>query len=351
MTRTEPPQARPMARRLGLLAAAVLLATACAGAGIGLLLSPASPPPSLASASVGLTAVPRGMDYTDEQTVPFSVALGPSLALRSSRGGVATASACVPGASIVSGSSLFALDGVPVVQLATSTPLWRDIGIGDTGTDVTALQTELIRLGHSLEIDGRWGWLDISAFDAVLVAAGAPESDHGVVAMASVAWLPSSTVVASRCLVGVGMGVAPGQELVELPAQLAAAHAHLPSGIADGARVVVVGDQRYSIAEGGLITDPAALLAISDSAEFRERDPSSDPPTITLRVELEEPLRAQAIPPSAIYDLEHSVGCVQHGGSATKVRVIASQLGLALVVPSGELGPVLLAPDVRRGCR
>src|SRR5690606_21907959 len=155
-------------------------------------------------------AQPRPVEFGDERLVPVTLSFAPSPALRSPAAGVLTSSACVPGAVAASGESLYAIDGTPVVQLATSSPLWRDLGIGDTGPDVEALQSELARLGHAVVVDGHLGWVDLAAFDATMGAAGAPPSSGGVIAVRAIAWQPAPEVLVARCLTAVGDAVAAG---------------------------------------------------------------------------------------------------------------------------------------------
>lgn len=341
-----PRRAGPTPTAIVLIAVSAVL-IACGGAGAGMLLAP--PPASIAAAPPTLTADPRAVEFSDERMAQVTLSFVPSPALRSPASGVLTSSACVPGAIAVSGGSLFAIDGTPIVQLATSNPLWRDLGVGDTGPDVEALQSELARLGHAVEVDGRLGWADVAAFDATTSATGAPPSRGGVLAIGAVAWQPAAEVLVAECLTAVGDVVAAGAPIAELPLRPAVAQVRLPADAVDGTRVLVIGTERVPL-DGGIVTDPAVLGAIAQTDEYRALDASAEP-VIELPVELETPLKLDAIPPAAVYDLADAIGCVQHGSSVTRVRVIASQLGLALVEPDVPLGRVELAPDVDRGCR
>lgn len=49
---------------------------------------------------------------------------------------------------VPTGQVLYAVDGRPVLTLHGSTPLWRDLALGDTGPDVLALREALAALGY-----------------------------------------------------------------------------------------------------------------------------------------------------------------------------------------------------------
>lgn len=342
------PRCAAVPRAAIVLAAAGVIVVACGGAGLGMLIAP--PPDSYAAAAPALTAEPRPVEFGDERIVPVSVSFAPSPALRSPATGVLTSSSCVPGATVSSGESLYAIDGVPVVQLATSVPLWRELGVGDTGSDVEALQTELARLGHAIEVDGVFGWTDLAAFDATTAAVGAPQSSGGVIPFGAVGWQPAADVVVAGCPIAVGEAVGAGAVMAELPPRPAAALVRLPEDRVEGPRVLVVGDERIPIDETGVVRDPSVLAAIALTESYRELDASAEP-VIELTAALATPMQLVAVPPAAVYDLDGSIGCVQHDSSTTRVRVVASQLGLALVAPDIPLGTVDLDPAADRVCR
>jgi Putative peptidoglycan binding domain len=58
------------------------------------------------------------------------------------------------------GRVLYAVSGDPVVLLDGTTPAYRDLAEGDTGPDVTELNTDLVKLGYltSADLGGRSGW-------------------------------------------------------------------------------------------------------------------------------------------------------------------------------------------------
>jgi hypothetical protein len=72
-------------------------------------------------------------------------------------GGFITRTSCAVGGEAQSGESGIAINGRSLVYLASGAPLWRDLGPDSVGSDVRGLQTELNRLGYSLDADGEFG--------------------------------------------------------------------------------------------------------------------------------------------------------------------------------------------------
>jgi multidrug efflux pump subunit AcrA (membrane-fusion protein) len=64
------------------------------------------------------------------------------------------------GAVVRQGQVLYAVSGTPVVLLYGATPAYRDLAEGDTGADVTELNTDLVTLGYltAAELGSRSGW-------------------------------------------------------------------------------------------------------------------------------------------------------------------------------------------------
>jgi hypothetical protein len=59
--------------------------------------------------------------------------------------------------TVTAGTTLFAVDEVPVLVMPGATPAYRDIGPGVSGTDVRQLQEFLVSAGHAIDpVDGRW---------------------------------------------------------------------------------------------------------------------------------------------------------------------------------------------------
>jgi hypothetical protein len=77
-----------------------------------------------------------------------------------SAGGGTFTSLPAVGAVVRQGQALYVVSGTPVLLLYGSTPAYRDLAEGDTGPDVTELNTDLVRLGYltAAGLGARSGW-------------------------------------------------------------------------------------------------------------------------------------------------------------------------------------------------
>jgi hypothetical protein len=114
------------------------------------------------------------------------------------------------GAVVSQGQVLYAVSGAPVVLLYGSTPAYRDLAEGDTGADVTELNTDLVALGciSAMELGGVAGWDYYSAETADGVArlqARLGVTPTGSLELGAAVFLPSAIEVT-----GYGSGVVLG---------------------------------------------------------------------------------------------------------------------------------------------
>jgi hypothetical protein len=114
------------------------------------------------------------------------------------------------GAVVSQGQVLYTVSGAPVVLLYGSTPAYRDLAEGDTGADVTELNTDLVALGciSAMELGGVAGWDYYSAETADGVArlqARLGVTPAGSLELGAAVFLPSAIEVT-----GYGSGVVLG---------------------------------------------------------------------------------------------------------------------------------------------
>lgn len=108
--------------------AAVIAAAGCVlavGIFLGVVLAAPAPPESIGPTLVSTTAPATRMETVDKRGATLEISV----------------------------------NDLPLISLATSRPLWRDLVAGDTGLDVRALRAELTRLGYRTTVDGRFGAL------------------------------------------------------------------------------------------------------------------------------------------------------------------------------------------------
>lgn len=290
--------------------------------------------PVAESTAAAVTSEP----YVDERPVNLAVTVGEAAPVELPVGGRVTALRCRAGGTIESGTSPVSVDGVPVLALATGTPPWRDLVVGDRGADVAALQTELTRLGRDVSADGaRLGSATVAALRAVAETAGLSLPRTGQLPMTSVIWLSAPSLTVASCDVAVGARVSPGAALAHSPTPVVAARvAVMPPLLAQGARVVTLDGVTLPVDGSGAITDSAALAALSTTPSYLAADAAraggQDSGSISARLRLVEPVTVAVLPPGSVATTDGATGCVvTPEGAAVPVSIVGSRLGQTYV--------------------
>ncbi|WP_156888084.1 peptidoglycan-binding domain-containing protein [Microbacterium indicum] len=337
-------------------ASLVAVGLVCAGAAAALLLRPAVPA-SLAGDAAATTAPAAQREFADEQAVDVRLTMADSASIVAPRDGRVTALQCAPGAEAHSGDTMVSVDGRPLLSLATSTPLWRDLRIGDTGADVTALQETLTADGYATAADGVVGSSTAdavrSAFRAIGVTgpSGQPEEQAGdedeaaqqavVLAVADVVWLPAPSLVLQECATVVGGQMAAGDVLATSPDVVTGVRiTGQDSSALPGDRVVAVGDVAGALTADQTIVDPEFLRDIVTTPEFSEAAPQDHEVVLPGTSSLTAPVAVLAVPASAVFGLAGTAGCISIDGSPVPVDVAGSELGQTLVAPREPLDGV-----------
>jgi hypothetical protein len=313
------------------LAAVVLLA---GGVTAGMALAPESEPQSVRSATPP-SAVPVSRQvFDDSRRVKVTPVVAEEGTLQVADTGKVTRSQCAPGAVIESGSSPVTVDDRPVLALATSIPMWRDLAPTAKGDDVKALQVELARLGHTVKADGTYGSSTKAAVTKLFKAAGVAKPT-GDLSVASVLWLPAPSVAVKACEVPVGAATSAEAFATTAGTLVSLGLSDTLSNVTPGDRVLRLGDLTAPVGEGGVVTDAAFLEAVRGSMEFAgwQRTEGSEP--LTLEYVLAAPLEVSVVPPGALFALSGATGCVSAAGTSHPVTIIASSLGQTLVTFDG----------------
>lgn len=323
---------------------------ACFAAGAWLF-SPVTPDP-LRSASGDSVSPVAHQQIDDARSVDVSLTIETPRPLLSPASGMVTSIDCTPGSTLSSGTSSMSVDGVPIVSLATSVPLWRDLLAGDRGDDVRGLQEELGRLGYDVTADGEVGWATIAAVADLL---GRNEEDGVAVSSvpaASFLWLPSPEVTVAGCLTGISARIDAGMEVFDLAETLTSAQvASPPADMVEGPRVLTAGDATVPVDADGRITDADALSALARTAAFVAwRDGVDRSQPIRGSLALAEPVDAYGVAPAAVYGLDGVSGCIRTQTDTYPVTVLTSQLGQTLVSlkTSGPAPSMVLIPPMER---
>lgn len=340
---------RPHAGTLAVVTAVVVSVSFVAG----LHAVPSPRDPILAAAPVEWSVPTSPVRLADERQVMATPVVRPGAVLTTGASGRVTDWGCTPGATVVSGSAVLAVDDRPIFALATSRPLWRDIGPGDEGDDVRAVQDELVRLGLGTSSSGVVDPATAASIDALLASAGVASAD-GVLATEVVVWVPASEVVVETCDVALGGFVVEGGQVATTVGSVSSIAVELPvaPGLVDGARTVsfagVVAD--VPEAESGTtvrLDDGPLMDAVEASAEYTAWLESEGQTTMSLEYALRDPVDAIAVPPGSLFALDGPAACVRSDGRDHAVTIVASRLGQSLVRVDGELDEheVLTAVD------
>ncbi len=333
-----------LATPTALLATAALVA---AGVTTGLVLAPQRMPGSVGAVPAGAGGFPVTTQVFDDAR-PVSVApvLSAGATVRVADSGRVTRWDCAPGVQVASGTSPLTVDDRRLLALATSTPLWRDLGPGAKGEDVAALQTELARLGHPVTADGTFG-------PSTRLAVQAMQREHlgqtrptGLLPVTSVVWLTAPSVTIASCPVRVGDPTADGV-LATVEGTLESLHlAQAAADAAPGDRLLQFRGLTAPVDADGQVSDPAFLEAVRQSPEFRftvQEGGAAAAAPLTLESVLAVPLDVAVVPPGSLFDLIGATGCVVADGSATTVTVVASSLGQTFVTFDDGIVPHAVA--------
>ncbi len=321
-------------RSVGVLA---FVAASALGLGFGLGITVVNPPQPESLQDAGEpTAVPVAQrSFSDSRTVTVQFARDGEHVLPMPSAGRVTAIAAIPGATIASGQEAIRIDGVPLMALYTEVPLWRDLAEGDKGEDVTALQTELQRLGHQVAVTGQVDRATRSAVAAILGGDTAADSVPESIPATEWVWLPSPEVTVAKVNAQVGQTVAENDPFLTLTGTASrAVITPIPQDALPGERVIDISGVTYPINDQGEISDPSALAELLSSSAYETAKAASEADTaikLTAKWSLVTPQLVTPVPPAALSGAVNGTGCVSVAGQAVPVQVVSSELGNTLV--------------------
>ena len=314
-----------------------------------LFLLPSPVPASIVPKVTVSNAPATDVKTNDPQGVSLKVTASPAIKLASASSGIVTRNTCVPGASATSGTSGLAVNGAPLLYLATEEPLWRDISVGASGSDVHALQAELIRLGQSISADGSFGSDTLSALKNLATQAGLSDAkDWQSLPQSRVIWIPAPSVTMASCDAQIGQELAAAGSIATLTTGVSAASiSPLPSNLMPGDRVVLIDDQRIVVDGTGAISSASDLARLAASTAYRKYQAGTEKPAgdgaqqgsasggagMSVQYELAQPITVVSVPAAAVHVKSGDSACVVSDGEAIAVRVVGSQLGETFVMP------------------
>lgn len=308
-----------------------VIAAVSAGIVGALLLRPDTRPSEFRQAE-GLRTVPVSTGtFSDPRTVAVAFMTTPERSVQLGGSGTLTASACVPGGGIASGSVVAKVDEFPILALSTSVPLFRDLTAGDEGTDVNALRHELARLGFDVDPTGPYSSAVAGAVTRLQKQLGFPDPD-GALKRAELAWIPETTVIAQSCDGIVGDTIDPASVF----ATIAGGLSNVRVGADASTMTLMPGERRLTlfgtsgrIDSEGSANDPEFVQAVADSSEYKMSLAKSSQEHIqTGSSELVAPVDVYRVSPSAVFGVEGQSGCVQSGDDVIPISIVGSSLGV-----------------------
>ncbi|MDO5094553.1 MAG: hypothetical protein Q4D79_14260 [Propionibacteriaceae bacterium] len=332
------------------LAAIALVTVGVAGVAIGAVFFADDIPKALETPLEISTVPVTQRTFADPRPVQISLKPGSEADLVAPAGGRLTRFDCQPGGAFVSGKSNAVLDGLPVVNLATSVPLWRDLAVGDRGEDVTALNAELRRLGFD-EVSGDVVTAStVQAVSRLLADAGGTGDMGSSITVSRLLWLPEAETTVATCATQQGSQIETGTALAALPRSLdGATLTSVPSDIAPGERLVLVDSIPIPVSGDGAVTDLSAL-AQTPSYEQAIR---AENYSVTASYVLATPPTVWVVPPSSLYSFEGTAACLAAQPQPLPVQVVGSELGQSFVTFEAGDPPTeaLLQANENQPCR
>ena len=320
------------------------------GFGVGLIFTPEPAPSSILPNETTAVAVEPD-EFDDPRVVSVGVELTDGIDLQLLDGGRVTASSCAPGWTLSSGSSPLTIDNRPAIALATAQPLWRDLKRGMSGTDVAALESELVRLGYAVEADANFGRSTSIAVESLLTAAGWPTGSMTLPA-SSVVWMPEPSTVVEECKVHLGDNFSGGSVASTAPRLSSVQILAGLDGSLPGDRILEFDAATGAVDEAGRVTEPSFLDSVARSPEFATATAPGADQRLRMTSRLREVTTAYSVPPAALFGLSGHRGCVIDNGESVLVEVLTSSLGRTIVRPVRDnvITQVDLAPRSGQTC-
>ncbi len=199
------------------------------------------------------------------------------------------------GETIMQGQVFYRVDGTPVVLLYGSTPAYRSLSEGMTGTDVAELNADLVRLGYATrtELDPRsdvFGWETALAVEKLQAHLGVTET--GTLDLGQAVFLPTAARVTSL-LVTLGGPAVSGEPVLDATStrrevSIALDPADEAEVKAGDAVTITLPDGRIT---GGVVSSVGKVAATASSGggsasggSGQPGSSSGSPPTITVLV-------------------------------------------------------------------
>ena len=327
-----------------LSAVIILIGGGCAA---GIVIASRFTPQTLAPAESTQKAPVTTENFLDSHPVKVSFDLAADTPLSWSGSGMVTATAIQGSGEIISGSSPFSVNNVPVLAIHSSLPFYRDLGPLDQGDDVAALREELSRMGYAVQSSKpkifdrfmRAALLDVQTKKGL--------ADEGLLKLEHVVWLPADKIQVGEWKLTLGSQAE--QELGLVKGHLSAVRVQkMPESLAPGNHVISLFGKRGAISQEGLCSDKAFLDTIAASPEFASISGNHDALVAgaDASMQLENPVKVFKIPVGAVFAYQDGHACVQTGSEARRITILGSNGGFVMASSSKSLQSVNLGSAI-----
>lgn len=310
----------------------LVIVAICATAGVCAVYLPDRTPALLRQAQEVTVAPVETQDWNETRQVTLTATMSADRVITANSTGMVTAEWSANG--LHSGQPAFAVDGRPVIALATGEPMWRDLHYHDTGEDVRALNNELVRLGYPADSgSATYSWNTGNAWAKLLAAAGARAAADGSFSMADTLWIPEDAITVSAWAASPGTQVMAGAQLATVPGRLV--KLALASGSAPGIDQTLTVYGQYATLPAGQseVTDTAFLDSVMASSGWAAQTADSISAGISATLTTGQAVHVLRVPAAAVYgfDAAGTSGCVVSDGRPVHVTVVGSDMGTSYV--------------------
>jgi hypothetical protein len=279
----------------------------------------------------------------DEQSIRLDLQLANNAVIKSKSSGIITSSNCSPGNNAVSGGWQFSINDSKLVNLYTSIPLYRNLNLGDEGSDVQALQDELIHLKYLSYKTNIFDQTTIYALNLLFAKNGVLEIADSL-DLTKILWIPQESAKIVSCNASMGDELALNSILFSLePAISNISLSNIPISIIQGERVVKIGDTIFQLDKKGhlKIDDYSKIYSTSEYKAAMETSLSSansnsaasgqnsGAKTISINgvYQLKNAVVSYAVSPGAIISGSADSNCLESNGKLYKIKLYSSSMG------------------------
>lgn len=295
-------------------------------------------------------------NYDGAQTVTVIPTLSKDKEIKTSLAGTVTGSWNEN--QLVSGQKALRVDNTVIVPLATSTPLYRDLSVGDTGDDVVALNNELNRLGYGGIANSRVFSAQTSRAWAALERAAGNTAD-GSFHLAEVLWIPSQTVNVKKWNAPLGSTIDDAGAVATIAGGITKLTIKNGQASSQNRTISIFGISGTLPAGVTEVTDVQFCDQVAQSEEIQGLDEQTLAQGVDAQLSFDEPILVLRVPAGAVFDVRSengkTVGCIipltgAQKNKSMKVSVVAGELGVSLLQPLQENdGDISTVTSVRLG--